>query len=138
MVTSERHERSSTTGSRGAFRSQLAPRPTDLSAQLAHETHWGGGLLPVVHLAQSAPLVEATAQLLQRAVLVRVHHRSLGHIGLGVAGPQHVDREHPVLGIGDLAKRHLFPGSARNAGVGVGEEATPADQLDGRQRALAL
>ena len=52
------------------------------------------------------------------------------HDGRGRGGrpsrsrPQHVDREQLVLGVGHVAERHPLPGGARDAAVGVGEEAS--------------
>ncbi len=66
-------------------------------------------------------------------------HGRLGHERLRIAGAEHVDRENPVLGVGNLAKRYLPPRGTRHAGVGVGEEAASADQLDRlERRTLAL
>ena len=84
-------------------------RPSKLTTQLAQQVSWIGGLAPTVHLAQTAPLVEAAAQLLRGGVGVGVQHDRCRHERLGVARAQHVDRQHPILGVGHLAKRHAAP-----------------------------
>ena len=119
-----------------AGRARAAPSPARRAACGRRCTR-RGRLAPAVDLAQAAPLVEAAAQLLGVRVVVGVQDRRAGHVRLGVAGAQHVDREHPVLGVGHLAKRRALPGRARDARVGVGEEPARADQR-GRGQALAL
>jgi hypothetical protein len=107
------------------------------AAHPAEQVPRGGRLAPVVDLEQPAPLVEAAPQLLDARVAVRVQHGRLRHERLGVASTQHVDREHPVLGVGHLAEWHLLPGRAREACVGIGEEPAPPDQpADGRRAPL--
>ncbi len=137
MVTGERRERRAALGRRGAATVQLAPRPPQLPAQPPREVRGRERLAPAVDLAQAAPLVEAAAQLLGGRVGVGVQDGRVGDVGPRVAGAQHVDREQPILGVGDLAERRALPGGARDAGVGVGEEPARADQRERGQGAHA-
>ena len=111
--------------------SRRAPR--ELPAQPRAACAGDGGLAPAVDLAQAPPLVEAAAQLLQRRVGVGVPHRGRRHERLGVAGAQHVDREHAILGVGNLAKRHALPGARATQALASVKKPRRADQARSRQ-----
>ena len=113
-----------------AFGDQLIPRLAQLSSQLVEEPRRRSRLAPPVDLEQAAPLIEAATQLLGCRVGVGMQHRRSRNERLCVAGEEHLKRERPILGVWDLWELHLLPGGARDAGVGVGEEAAAADQRD--------
>src|SRR5437764_13749219 len=120
MMADHRREDPDPTRSAGTI--QLLSSLTQGSSQLTCEVRRVGGLGTPVHLAQSAPLVKGTAQLLDRGVGMRVPDGSRRGEGLSVPTPKHVDRQHPVLGIGDLPKTHTLPRGPRYARVCVGKE----------------
>ena len=109
----------------------------ECSPQASEEVPGIGRLAQAVDLEQPTPLVEAASQLLHGRVCVGVHHGCLWHERLGIAGPQHVHRQRPVLGVSELAVGHLLPGRPQYAPIGVGEEPPPAGEL-GRRHGKAL